>query len=171
MNNFWVSPNSVLIECVIVPSTGGTTNKNPFGTQKQLQNKKVVAIESFSNQDVVNSPISQANPCINAQVFNTSFLTLYRASTPATGNSPAQNEGLYYDQLPFSVLRRVVNQNNVGVNLTSSCMDLFRINPTEMSWTKCYVTCTPSVPISSAVSALFLVHYLNEYQDWKPYAA
>ena len=168
MNSFWVSPNNKLVECVLNPSTGGTQQKNPFGTQKDLQNKKIVAIETFNNIDCAYSPISSGNAVIPVSVWQTSFVTFYRASIPATDGFPAQSEGLYYDQIPLSRLR--TNQNYYTVSSSGSGNNnLFRIKPTELSWTKCYVTCTPSIPIGSAVSALFLVHYLNEHEDWHQY--
>ena len=168
MNNFWVSPNSKLVECVITPSTSMTPSKSPFGTEKDLQNKKIVAVESFAGTDVINSPISTSNPITPLQIFNSSFVTFYRASVPAHDGFPAQVEGLYYDQIPLARLRTCINQlSNTAV--PSGNNQMFRIVPTEFSWTKSYVTCAPSVAQATPVSALFLVHYLNEGADWRPY--
>jgi len=173
-STMWVTPNCLLIECIINPSVGVTSTINPFGQQKEMQNKKVVAMESFSNQDQRFSPISTINPVVNQSVFQTSFLTLYRASVPAHKNHsgqmfPASNEGLYYDKIPLCRLRLVTNMDQTAANTTSASNMMFRIKPAEMSWTKSYVWCSPSTAISQAQSALFLVHYLNQEEDWEPY--
>ena len=172
--NDYICPNYTLVECIINPSTGNTTYKNPFPQVKELQNRKVVAIETYSAQDFTFSPISSSNPVIPQSVFQTAFLTLYRASTPEIRNGgrlvfPAQQEGNYYDQIPLSSLRRVANMDQTSGNVTSAASQLFRTKPAEMTWTKSYVTATPPVAISSPVSSLFGVHYLNENEDWQPY--
>jgi len=180
MQQFWVSPNCKLVECVITASNSSTPSKSTFGTEKDLQGKKIVALETFTGQDVPWSPITPTNQVIEGMAFTTAFLTLYRASTPAEKPSarypfglPSQNEGLYYDQIPLCALRRVMNLNQSTAALVQpSAFTPFFIEPTELSWTKCYVTYQPSTPLPlTAVSAIFLVHYLNENQDWRPYTA
>ena len=158
-----------MVECIINPSTSNTTYKNPFGTEKDLQNKKIVAIETFSAADISYSPISPKNPVIPINVFLTSFVTFYRASIPAHGGQPQQNEGLYYDLIPMARLRTGNNYTTGAGNQGSTNNNLYRVVPTEFSWTKSYVTCTPAVGITQPYSALFLIHYLNENQDWTPY--
>ena len=165
----FISPNSKLIEVIVTPSSGSTLSKYNFGTEQDLQGKKIVAIEAFSDQDMIGSPISGGTSLIPIGVFKVSWLTLYRASVPAKDGYPAQNEGLYYDQVPLPRLRNVNNYVNDTNLATSSSNTLFRIMPAEMSWTKCYITCQPTASISSTYSAVFLVHYLNENQNWRPY--
>ena len=161
-----------MIECIITPSSGTTQQKNPFGTQQQLQNRKIIAIETFSNQDTVNSPITTANPVIPATVFQAAFLTMYTAAieaNPSKGISK-QAEGLYFDQLPLSMFRRMTNANTVPGSVTSGASgNLFRIRPTEMSWTKCYVSIPVPVTIAQPYSMLLLVHYLDINDDGKQY--
>lgn len=172
-SNFFISPNSLLVECVINPSNGQTVNKNPFGQQKQLDNCKVVAIQSFSDQDITYSPISSGNKNIPLSVFQTSTLTMYRAaSKDNVHNNPAFAEGLYYDQIPLAAMRTTANNSNfqAGVFGASFTNMMFRLNPSEIAWTKTYITCSPSVSIASPFSALFLVHYTRPDQDWQPYA-
>lgn len=159
---FYVTPNIQLLECPIIPSGGTTQQKNPFGTQQQLQNRKIIAIETFSSQDVQNSPITTANPVIPPAVFNNAFLTLYTAAIPAGANGQGkQAEGLYFDQLPMSMFRRMYNNDTTSSAVTSGGGELFRIRPTEMSWTKCYISIPTPVPIAQTYSMLLLVHYLD----------
>lgn len=167
--HFYVTPNVQLIECIIAPSGGTTQQKNPFGTQQQLQNRKVIAIETFSNQDVTNSPITTANPVIPANVFQNSFLTMYTAAIPPAHGIAEQKEGLYFDQLPLSMFRRQYNADATPLNVTSGGGELFRIRPTEMSWTKTYVSIPTPIPISQAYSMLLLVHYLDINDQGKEY--
>ena len=158
----FVSPNTLLIECIIQPSGGSTQQKNPFGTQMQLQNRKIIGIETLSNQDVTNSPISTGNPVITSPIFKGAFLTLYTTSINQNGKL-VRPEGLWYDQIPLSVLRRVHNYDVTAAAVTSGGSDVFRLRPTEIAWTKCYVSIPAPIAIgASAMSALFLVHYLDE---------
>jgi hypothetical protein len=159
--DFYVTPNVQMVECIINPSGGLTQQKNPFGTQQQLQNRKVIAIETFSNQDMANSPITTANPVIPQAVFLASFLTMYTAAIPAMQGHPKQAEGLYFDQLPLCMFRRVFNANTTPGSVTSGGNTLFRIRPTEMSWTKCYVSIPNATALSQACSMILLVHYLD----------
>lgn len=160
-----------MVECVINPSGGNTQNKNPFGTQQQLQNRKIIAFETFSNQDVANSPITPANPVIPATVFAGAFLTLYTSAIPADPAKGIQKqaEGLYFDQLPLSMFRRMYNANTSASAATSGGSRLFMIRPTEMSWTKCYVSIPTSLPLTQVCSVLLLVHYLDINDDGKEY--
>ncbi len=163
----FISPNTLLVECIINPSGGGTQQKNPFGTIMQLQNRKIIGIETVSNQDVLYSPISTGNAIIPPLIFKNSFLTLYTSSLFSVEEAGKKShlirpEGLYYDQIPLPLLRRV---NNYDVNsnfATSGGRDVFRLRPTEISWTKSYVTIPSSLVIAVPYSALFIVHYLDE---------
>lgn len=168
--NVFISPNALLLECIIRPSGGTTIQKNPFGTQQQLENRKIIGIETVSVQDVAFSPISTSNPNIPASVFAVSFLSLYTTSVferdprfpeDKTKSRLVRPEGLFYDQIPLPLLRRVNNYDNTPVNQTSGGRDIFRVRPTELSWTKCYVSIPQSVTITTTYSALFIVHYLD----------
>lgn len=162
MRGLIISPNIMMVECIIQPTTGGTAQKNQFADIQNLHNRKVLAIQTFSNLDVVNSPISTSNPIIPIDVFNSCFLSLYRAGV---GD---QQEGLAYDQIPLSMLRNVYN-NNGSTPLPSGIYDLFRIDPTEISWAKSYISIPNSVAIGTQqYSALFAVHYLTEKQSGDP---
>jgi hypothetical protein len=159
----FITPNSLLVECIIAPSGGTTQQKNPFGTQMELQNRKIIAIEAFSNQDMINSPISSGNAVIPPYVFKGSVLTLYTSSIfDGVTKKLIRPEGLYYDQMPLSVLRRVHNYSANDMSVTSGGSDVFRIRPTEIAWTKSYVSIPVAIGIGQTYSALFLVHYLDE---------
>ena len=160
-----------MVECIINASGGNTQQKNPFGTQQQLQNRKIIAIETFNNQDVTNSPITTSNPVIPFNIFQASFLTMYTAAIPAGAGKPGQAEGLYFDQLPLCMFRRQFNANNLASAAGSGGGELFRIRPTEMSWTKCYVSIPTPVSMGSATSysMLLLVHYLDINDDGHAY--
>lgn len=183
----FISPNTLTIECIIKASGGTTQYNNPFGTQQQLQNRKVVAIETYSAQDVRFSPISTANPNLPQIIFNNAFLRLYTASLfgpvldPITGKmvmdpvtkKPQMQlerpEGLYYDLLPLPRIRILNNYDTTIGNVTSSSNTIFRMRPTEVSWTKSSVI-IPN-PASQAVdySAIFTIHYLDEGDDGMHY--
>lgn len=162
----FISPNSLLIECIINPSGGNTQQKNPFGTQQQLQNRKIIGIETLSLQDIVASPISTGNPNLPQSIFRNAFLSLYTTSVynvDAHGKKVlARPEGLFYDQLPLPILHRLTNADTTVNNVTSSTRDVFRVRPTEISWTKSYVSIPTPISLAAPVSALFIIHYLDE---------
>lgn len=159
----FVSPNTLTIECPINPSSGTTQQKNPFGTQMQLQNRKIIGFEVVSNQDVQYSPISTANPVIPAIVFKNCFLSLYTSSVfDPVSHKLIRPEGLYYDQIPFPIMRRLTNADTTVNNVTSGSRDIYRIRPTEISWTKSYVAIPQSIALAGPCSALLIVHYLDE---------
>lgn len=172
MNGHFIAPNSLLIECVLTPSNGTTQQKNPFATQMQLQNKRIIAIEAYNPTDAAYSPISTGNPCIPQGIFPFAFLTLYTASlfnVPAPGQKAVleRGEGLWYDQLPLTSLRRNNNYYTgvFGGNQNSNTNSLFMMRPTEVSWTKSYVTIPNPQQLLQQVSALFTVYYLDEGDD------
>jgi hypothetical protein len=149
--------------------------QNPFGQQQQLANKKVVAIETFSFQDITYSPISTTNQVVSQAVFKICYLSLYRASVPEFRAKnglvfPASDEGLYYDKIPLSRLRMVGNADTTAGSVTSNNQSsMFRIKPAEMSWTKSYIFCANSVAMAGPQSVVFMIHYLNQQEDWTPY--
>lgn len=163
-----ISPNMMLIECLLIPSGGTTQQKNPFGPNMQLQNHKVIAIEALSNQDIAYSPITTGTPVIPANVFSNGFLSLYTAAFKQ-GHDVVRPEGLWYDQIPLARLRTINNYNSTAGFVTSGSNQILRIQPTEVSWTKSYVACPNSVAITVTYSALFLVHYLNIGDDGRNY--
>lgn len=161
-----VFPNSQLIECVISPSGGFTISKNPFGQEQQLQNRKIVALETFSNQDCLNSPISSGNLIVPPAIFKQSFLSLY------TSAIWGQREGLYYDQIPIGRLRTLQNMDATAADVTSGARDVFRVRPTEISWgQKSYITIPIPVTCAATYSVVLLVHYLDQDDPgfvWEP---
>lgn len=166
MHGTFISPNSLLIECIINPTSGVTQQKNPFGTQQQLQNRKIIGIETFSNQDCDFSPISTSNPVLSPLLMKGAYLSLYTASltTRDAAGKVLRNrpEGLYYDQIPLTRLRTMVNADTASNNVTSGSRDIFRMEPTEVSWAgKSFVAFPNAKTITQPVSALFLVHYLD----------
>lgn len=166
----FIAPNSLLIECIIKSSNGNTVVSNPFGTQEQLFNRKVVAIEAFCDLDCLQSPISSGTNVIPATLFNTAYLSLYSAAASETS-------GLIYNQVPLCSMRRVQNQFTNAVAITPSyTRDLFRIKPTEITWSqKSFVTIGGSWPSAVTYVALFQIYYLDEgdagqawYPNWYP---
>lgn len=162
MKSMFISPNCLMVECIIKPSNGSTQTSNPFGTQMQLQNRKVVGIESFSDQDLLYSPISSGNPVIPPFLFKGAFFRAYTTTIFDGKGGVIRPEGLFYDQIPLSVMRRVHNYNQDQFAVTSGGSSLFEIRPTELSWTKNEVIFPHPIPIDITYSAVFLVHYLDE---------
>jgi hypothetical protein len=172
MANF-ISPNILGIECLIVASAGFTQSKNPFGTQKELQNRKVVGIQTYSNQDIVNSPISTTAKIVPANVFNGCFLTLYRSLTPMLNNQGQivnQAEGLWYDLIPLCNLRNTNNNSTTPLSTTSGNNTFFAMQPAEISWTKSYITIAPAIPVTENYAVFMNVHYILENQNWRTYS-
>lgn len=152
----FVAPNSLAIECVITPSGGFTKTLNPFSNQQQLVNKKVIAIETYYNIDIANSPVTSGNPIIGQDLFVGAYLSLY------TSTMKDQRPGLFYDLIPFPSLRRVQNNDTAATPLGSFSTDLFRIRPTELSWEKCSVVFPTAIAAGRVFSAVFNVYYLDE---------
>ena len=154
--NYFVSPNFLIVEVVINPSGGNTMTKNPIQQQQQLDNRKIIAIETWAAQDVNYSPISSNNAIIANTIFFNSFLTLYRAAVPGV------QEGLYYDNMPLPMLRRTINQAIATTPVNSSTQDLFRMRPAEISWTKSYISIPNSQALGAVQSVILGVHYLDQ---------
>ena len=165
--NYFVSPNCVMIEVLINPSSGQTVNNTPFTEQQQLLNRPIVAIEAFCQEDFIFSPLSSNIQVIPASLFNLAFLQINR-----TGNQMSKGKaGLYYKNVPLCALRRTQNNstNPTAGQSSSFVRELFRVNPMFIQWPDSQV-CFPTPSGQTQIySVPFLIHYLLEGQDIGPY--
>lgn len=161
----FISPNAVMIEVLISPSSGFTAGSTPFSEQQQLLNRPIVAIEAFCATDIPFSALSANVPVIPVALFNAAFLQINRAGNKdSTGKA-----GLYFKNLPLSMMRRVQN-NYTGLNPSASfSQDLFRVKPMYFQWPDSQVFFPSPQAQSQIYSVPFLVHYLLENEDPKPY--
>lgn len=167
----FISPNSLVISVLVEPSNGSTLAAYIFPTQQELQNRKIIAIESYVNTDIDKDPMNPGVDVLTVPVFNRAFLTLYTSATgqmsKVTGTGGKQEPGLFYDKLPLCSLRRVQNIT-VGVTPQASYVkSIFRIRPTELAFNKCKVEFPTTIAIAGAMSAVFTFHYLDEGDDGK----
>jgi hypothetical protein len=172
----FVSPNSMAISVQLNTSSGITQSSTKFPTQDVLINRRIVAIESFCSTDAIYDPLNSGYVPMPPDVFNASYLTLYRSNNTgenkarkvaleARGIVTSKEPGLYYDMLPM-FKTRTANNNYSGLNPQASFVnDIFIISPTCLNWQKCTVNFPTNVACASNVSACFYVHYLDEGDD------
>ena len=157
-----------MIEVIISPSSGNTVAATPFLEQQQLLNRKVVAIETFCAEDMAYSPLSSGVPIIPVALFNAGFMSIMRAGDKGHGNE-GQRAGLWYKNMPLSSLRRVQN-NYTGLNPSGSfSRELFRTKPMYFQWPDTTINFPTTQTQAATYSVPFLVHFLLEGEDPRPY--
>lgn len=162
MNTF-ISPNSLVVSVLLNPSGGNTLASTIFPTQQELQNRKIIAIETFCNLDIQNDPLNPGIGVVPYAIFRNAFLTLYTSMPPTNpaAKPSMQQPGLFYDKVPFASLRRVQNNDTSLTPLPSFSRDIFRIRPTELAFNKCKIEFPTSVTQAAQYSAVFVFHYLD----------
>jgi hypothetical protein len=162
----FLSPNSKLISVLITASGGTTVSSYTFPTQQDLENHKIIAIESFCADDMGLDPLNPAVPVLTSAIFNNAFLTLYTAPVKTKNTMTQKQEaGLFYDKIPLIRLRNVENNNTSGSVTASGSRELFLIRPTELTFNKTKVEFPNNQAIANTFSAVFLFHYLDKYDD------
>lgn len=165
--NYFISPNFLMIEVILTPSSGTTVAITPFLEQQQLLNRPIVAIETFSNLDMTYSPLSSNVLVIPVAMFNAASLSINRAGNQAKG--PGAKTGLYYKNMPLSMLRRMRN-NYTGLNPSpSNGAELFRCQPMFIQWPDSTINFNTPVAQAAIYSVPIGIHYLLEGQDPTPY--
>lgn len=167
---FFISPNAKTLSVLITPSGGNSVASTTFPTQQDLENRKIVAVEAFSANDMTYDPLNSGTPILTTPVFNAAFLTLYVSAVKNPNNfSRFQQPGLFYDKIPFSSLRRVQNYTTGTAQNSNLTSGIFMIRPTEMSFNKCKVELPTTVAMANEMSAVFVFHYLDigdDGTDW-----
>lgn len=172
MSDF-ISPNCLNVSVKLTPSGGTTKESWTFPTQEELANRKIIAIETFSDVDMTDDPENSGRFPPTTALFNKLFLTLYTSSVPASNDAGStQQPGLFYDRIAFSSLRRVQNNDFNLSPIPSFSKEIFRIRPTFLVFTKCKVQCPgPPLAIADTFSGVFTFHYLDIDDDgagWMP---
>ncbi len=155
-----VRPQQVLIECLLTTDASNNTITPALfsaGTENFLKDRKIIAIESFCRLDMPFSPISPGVPVITAPQFKNAWLLLMRND----GNGV---HGGDFVKVPLTLMRRIINTGALGWS-----PELFRLDPTTVSWTDSSINTANSISSSTLISVPFLVTYLLEAQDPEPF--
>lgn len=162
----FVSPNFKIISVPITPSSGSTPSSTIFPTQQDLQNRKIIAIETFCALDIDFDPENSGASVLSTVLFTNGFLTLYTSAIKSkTSINKKQEPGLFYDKLPLVKLRNIQNNDTNLTPLPSNGFELFCIRPTELAFNKCKVEFPTGIAMPAAESAVFGFHYLDEGDD------
>ncbi len=157
-----VKPQQSLIEIILNPDASNLSVTPAYFSvevTKFMLNRKLIALESYCDADFQYSPIS---PGVHVVPFGTYLaLTLTLMREPGNG-VPG---GDFYKNIPLIQLRRSAVQGAVPWG-----PDLFRCEPTEVSWSDSYgLTATPVNIGTDPISVPFLATYLLPEQDPEPY--
>jgi hypothetical protein len=166
MSFSFISPNFKMVTVLINPSNGNTPASQIFQPEQELQDRKIIAIESFTNADVAFDPLNTGTPIMPIASAQYWFLTLY---TSGVKNqlmfSQKQEAGLFYDKIPYGKLRAVSANDTAATGSSFSRNGLFIIRPTELAFNKCKVEAPTSAAQGAAYSACFGFHYLDKDDD------
>lgn len=167
----FVSPNSLAVSAIINVTAGSLSTQNPFPEVNDLQNCKVIAIESFCSTDAGSDPVNGGRTPLAPAQFNQAFVTLYTSNMTNANKSafPGKQPGLFYDQTPLYRFRTANNSDTSITPQASFVRDIFIMRPTIINWKKSFVGFpTPVADPGGALSACFIVHYLdvNDNGDW-----
>lgn len=140
-----------LVELVIGIATTGAQSKVNFQNQPQLQSISgtrqvfVEAIETYTNEDLSTSPLTNGNAVATPAQLQNAVLTL------------SVDTNLNFDSIPLASLHRI-NRSNAGTS-APHVRDLFMVNQIwQIDWTKSFVT-MPAAPAGQPYSYLFGVYY------------
>lgn len=131
------------------------TAMNPiyFQNQPQLQSVQgdkqvwIQAIETYSNQAVLSSPLTAGNAVATPRDIKNGVLVINVAGTDQ------------YRYMPLAILNRVLPDNTTAANFVPSVYDLFLFADLyKVDWTKSYVQVT-TTPSALPFSYLFGVYY------------
>lgn len=133
----------------------GVTAMNPIYFQNQPQLQSVLgdkevwieAIETFSNQAILSSPLTAGNAVATPRDIRNGVLVINVAGTDM------------YRYIPLAVLNRVLPDGTTAANVAPSVFDLFLLADLyKVDWTKSYVQVT-TTPSALPFSYLFGVYY------------
>jgi len=168
----FISPNCLLVECIITPSGGSTLSDNKFEDQQNLIGRPIIGITSFCSLDMNFSPLSAGVAVIPPQVFNSAFLSIQRAglSYPdGKGKMLSVGEGLYYQNIPLAAMRTAAQMNTSPGPTSSNVNNPFWVRPMTWQWPLSKVSFPTPVAITQKYSVPFLLHYLLPGEDKTPY--
>jgi hypothetical protein len=159
----------MVVSVLIEPSSNTSPAAQMFPTVQDLQNRKVIAIETYCNIDFDKDPNNPGIDVLSVPVFNRAFLTLYTSAsgdgTNISGKGGKKEPGLMYNMIPLSSIRRVQNNDFSLSPLASFSKEIFRIRPTFLSLNKCKIELPTSITMQAPQSAVFVFHYLDEGDD------
>jgi hypothetical protein len=164
----FIAPNTKSISVKITASGGFTAASYEFPTQQDLQNRKIIAIESFCDLDFTFDPNNSAVRTLPVLLFNQAFLSVYNSAVRNPNMAArTQQAGLFYDKIPLCKMRTM--NNYIGaIGGPSNANDIFIIRPTEINWNKTKVEFPTPVAFTGTYYATFVVSYLdiNDNGDW-----
>lgn len=142
---------------------GNTQPTFNFPPQPFLVGKKIVSIETFTNNDMTASPV-YGNALPTTAQFKTLYLSLYGADPDSSynampvatpGQQPAQ--GLWLRGIPFVSLHRTSNGTDPFV------YDLLELEPRNIAWEQSTVTTKLAGGLNpgSNISIVLLVGYMG----------
>jgi hypothetical protein len=161
MNNQNFIPNCSLVEILITPSSGNTPGVTQFTEQSEFMGRKIVGIQSFCIDDQAWSYQNSNVPVCDLDQFKGGFLSIQRVGDNTRGLS----EGLYYKNMPLTMLRAAGGgNNNASGNYGSVCW----FKPFEFQWNQSKITYPTPVAMTEPVVIPFMFYYLTkeEYQQY-----
>jgi hypothetical protein len=160
---YFVQPNILIISIPLRIDGSGNALQTPIPTQQQLIDHRVLSIGTLCSLDQANDPFNPANTVITPALLTALSLTLYK------NDVQTNNPGLWYDQIPFSMFRSMQNYNATLGNLPSSNLFPFIMNPSYISWEKCFISAPPLTAVAANTSVLLSVTYLDKGDDGQAY--
>jgi len=133
-----------LIELVITPS-GATQTRLNFPNQNYLNSKKVLSLETYSEEDLSLSP--QGNVLATVATLKKAYLTLYFDDP-----SGQDGQGEWMQLQPMWDLHRL----NYAAATGSYVRDLFEMCGQKVIWEKCFITL--ATPMANVANVSFLLN-------------
>lgn len=163
MHQNFRTPNFLMVSVPLTPDgSGNALSSYIFPPQQQLYNRKVVAIEMFSGDDITVDPNNPGNIPLDAAGMKAANISFYtQRSGPPTPVDEFQQAGVWFDKLPATRLRAMNNFNAQITPTTSWGPGIFIIRPTEISWEKSSINFASNFAVGSNSSAVFGIHYLD----------
>ncbi len=162
----FISPNTKIISIPITPSGGSTPASTPIPTQQDLQDRKIIAIESYCSIDIDFDPENSGVDVLTPALFSNCFLTLYTSAVKNKAvKGDKQEPGLFYEKIPFPRMRCVQNNDTTLTPLVSNAFAPFLIRPTELAFNKCKIEFPTGITMGQKYSAVLMVHYLDLGDD------
>lgn len=163
MNNVNFIPNCSLVEILITPSGGLTPGVTQFTEQSEFMGRKVVGIQAFSEHDQSYSYQNSGTAVLNDTAFKAAFLSIQRVGDNRRGLS----EGLYYKNMPLTMLRAAGGgPNNITGNYGSVCW----FKPFEFQWNQSKITFPTAVALTEPQVIPFMFYYLTK-EEYEMYLA
>ena len=163
MNNQNFIPNCSLVEILITPSGGNTPGVTQFTEQSEFMGRKVVGIQAFCGDDQTYSYQNTNVQVVDQTQFQAGFLSIQRVGDNTRGLS----EGLYYKNMPLTMLRAAGGgANSYSGNYGSVCW----FKPFEFQWNQSKITFPTAVALAQPRVIPFMFYYLTK-EEYAAYLA